>query len=202
MKKIIKNELTLDEKLEDFRAMLIVRRYNLDHRPINSISDVFYYVQEYLTQYEYYLNDLKHNRCNVPDEAHFVFNLPFIDSIKFISLLHEEFGFLYYPGINNTKETIYTNRYYEVKKEFISKKYHIPYIKPEVGITYSIRSVFPSKEAQDIAYGIVLDTNAVKVNKTDNDNISKLDNYFDDPTRFFTFDEGYYDGYSRTKGDK
>ena len=64
-----------------------------------------------------------------------------------------------------------------------------------------------SKKIQDICYGVAVGEDSQNVtcgesNISDNDYTNKLDNYFDDPTRFFTFDEGYYDGYSRTKGDK
>lgn len=156
MKKIIKNQKTLDEKLEDFGTSLLLSRYNLDHKPVKSLSDIYFYVKEYTDQYNYYLNDLKHSRCNVSNEAHFVFSLPFIDAIKFTILLYQEFGFFYYPGMNhNSEDTFYDKRYYEVKKEFISKKYHIPYVKPETRVTYILCSVFPNKKAQNIAYGVV-----------------------------------------------
>ena len=143
MKKMQKDNRTLEEKMEDFGTKLLLRRYNLDHRPINSLSDIFFYVKEYLDQYDYYVKELKHNRCNVSDEAHFIFNLSFIDSIKFTILLHQEFGFFYYPGIcGDRNDTFYDKRYYEIKKEFISKKYNIPYVRPKAKVSYILCSVF------------------------------------------------------------
>ena len=160
MKKMQKDNRTLEEKMEDFGTKLLLRRYNLDHRPINSLSDAFYYLQDYLLEYDYYLNDLKHNRCNVSEEAHFIFNLPLIDGVKFDILLHKQFGFFYYPGIHNRSDgTFYDKDYYEVKKEFISKKYNIPYVKPKSNVSYILVSVFPSKEAQDIAYSAIYEDN-------------------------------------------
>lgn len=169
MKKLQKDNRTLEEKMEDFGTKLLLRRYNLDHRPINSLSDIFFYISEYNTQYSYYLKDLKHNRCNVSDEAHFVFNLSFIDSIKFTILLHQEFGFFYYPGIcGDRNDTFYDKRYYEIKKEFISKKYNIPYVRPKSNVSYILVSVFPSKEAQDIAYSAIYEDNQKCMNDDSN----------------------------------
>ena len=121
MKKLIKNEQTINEKLESFGTKMLLRRYNLDHRPINSISDVFFYILEYNNEYEHYLYDLKHSRCNVSNEAHFIFNLSFVDAFKFTVLLHQEFGFFYYPGLSKD-DTFYDSRYYEIKKQFKNKK--------------------------------------------------------------------------------
>ena len=58
MKKMQKDNRTLEEKMEDFGTKLLLRRYNLDHRPINSLSDIFFYVKEYLDQYDYYVKEL------------------------------------------------------------------------------------------------------------------------------------------------
>lgn len=205
MEKLIKNQQTFDEKLQAFGANLLVRRYNLDHRPINSLSDVFFYVQDYLRQYDNYLKDLKHNRCNVSDEAHFIFNLSLKDGVKFDILLHQEFGFFYYPGIyNRYDDTFYDKDYYEVKKQFISKKYHIPYVNPKRKVNYILASVFPSKEIQDICYG-ALNGNIDHAEDTEHkgDNCSKLDNYFDDSSRVLNFyDSQYYEGYKRAKSNK
>lgn len=205
MKKMQKDNRTLEERMEDFGTKLLLRRYNLDHRPINSLSDIFFYVKEYLDQYDYYVKELKHNRCNVSDEAHFIFNLSFIDSIKFTILLHQEFGFFYYPGIcGDRNDTFYDKRYYEIKKEFISKKYNIPYVRPKAKVSYILCSVFPSKEIQDICYG-ALNGNIDQVEDTqhNSDNSCKLDNYFDDSSRILNFyDSEYYEGYKRTKSNK
>ena len=205
MKKMQKDNRTLEEKMEDFGTKLLLRRYNLDHRPINSLSDAFYYLQDYLLEYDNYLKDLKHNRCNVSEEAHFIFNLPLIDGIKFDILLHQQFGFFYYPGIHQRyDDTFYDKDYYEVKKQFISNKYHIPYVKPERKVNYILVSVFPSKEIQDICYG-ALNGNIDHVEDTqhNSDISSKLDNYFDDPSRILNFyDSEYYEGYKRTKSSK
>jgi len=205
MKKIYKKQFNLDEYLDSLGDMFWTRLYNLDSRPINSLSDVLYYLQEYLLEYDYYLNDLKHNRCNVSEEAHFIFNLPLIDGVKFDILLHKQFGFFYYPGIHNRSDgTFYDKDYYEVKKQFISMKYNIPYVKPNVQVSYVLASVFPSKEIQDICYG-ALNGNIDQAEDAEQkrDNSSKLDNYFDDPSRILNFyDSEYYNGYKRTKSNK
>lgn len=202
MEKINKKQFNLEQLGNKFWTRL----YNLDHRPINSLSDALYYLQDYLLEYDYYLNDLKHNRCNVSEEAHFIFNLPLIDGVKFDILLHQQFGFFYYPGIHQRyDDTFYDKEYYEVKKQFISKKYHIPYVKPKSNVNYILASVFPSKEIQDICYSALNDNMDQDENTTGHksDNCSKLDNYFDDSSRILHFyDSDYYEGYKRTKSNK
>lgn len=205
MKKINKKQFDLDEYLDQLGNKFWTKLYNLDHRPINSLLDAFYYLQDYLLEYDNYLSDLKHNRCNVSEEAHFIFNLPLIDGVKFDILLHKQFGFFYYPGIHQRyDDTFYDKDYYEVKKEFISKKYNIPYIKLKSKVNYVLASVFPSKEIQDICYA-ALNGNIDQVEYAENkgDNSSRLDNYFDDPSRILNFyDSEYYEGYKRTKSNK
>lgn len=204
---IDKLESKFDKKCEDLGSWFWRKRYHLDRNDKNrkmTLSEVFYIAETYKFEYSKYLNMLKSDINSVPEELHFIFNLPIKDAFRFIWLLQSiEFGFFYYPGMDPL-DTFYDKRYYNLKKEFLAKKYKVDYVAPVERVSYVLVSVFPSKEIQDICYG-ALNGNIDHAEDTEHkgDNCSKLDNYFDDPSRILNFyDSQYYEGYKRTKSNK
>ena len=156
MESIEELEKDFDKKCENLGSWFWRKVYHLDRKEKHTISDYLYAAQYYTEEWKKYVKSLKNNNCDVPEELNFIFGLPLVDGIVFTRLILDTFGHFYYPDMYKpVKNTLNDERYYNLKKSFIAKKYHIQYTPKKANVSYILISVFPDKETQDMAYSVI-----------------------------------------------
>lgn len=123
-----------------------------------AIESEILYGMKYDLEKEYYDQLMQRDPNLVPSELKYIFSLKRHETIIFMKLLYEKyFGRFYYKGkLLEEKDAANYELYDIAKMEFQSIINHEEFIEPERKYkSYNtIRSVFPSKEAQEIAYSV------------------------------------------------
>ena len=100
---------------------------------------------------------MEHGEKNIPEELHFIFGLKRREGLDFVRMIHNQFGLFYYPGHRLRDNAADSRIYYELKREFLAKKNHEPYVRNDevFRVHYIPMCIFPTKEARDIAFGVM-----------------------------------------------